>query len=343
MAGYERAADDLAVLDDHGTRGPADLQALREAGIGGGARQDGADGPRGEPDDGQRGVLYLDLVRLGGAYGRDLGGRSEAPAEQVDVVHALVHQRAAVHGVGAAPGRAVVVGLAAVPLRAGLAEHEPAQGTVIEQAPQLDQARIEAVLGDHGQCHPGGPGRLDEPVRGGQADVDRLLHDQVLARPCGADADLRVQAARHAHAHHLDIRAGEQGAEVGLGRAAAGRGEGRGGAGGHVGDRHQPGVRQPGVRQPGVRQPGVRQPGVRQPGVRQPGVRQPGLRQQGDGIGVDRRDHSGADDPETAGHGHQGCTSIHSASTLRCCGSATSGSAISGCQRFSHSTEIQPR
>ena len=70
----------------------------------------------------------------------------------------------------------------------------------------------------------------------------------------------------------------------------------------------------------------------------QAGVRQPGFRQHGDGIGMNRRDHSGAHDPETAGHG---VTSIHAASTLRYCGSATSGASISGCQRFSHSTETQ--
>ena len=37
-----------------------------------------------------------------------------------------------------------------------------------------------------------------------------------------------------------------------------------------------------------------------------------------------------------------GYPAIQVFSTARCWGSATSGSAISGCQRFSHSTEIQP-
>src|SRR6185437_9449579 len=107
----ERAADDPAVLDDHGAARPGDLQPLREAGVRGGAGQDRADGAGAEPDDRQRGVLNLDLVRLGGADRGDLGYRAHAPAQQVHVVDALVHQRAAVHGPGAAPRGAVVVGL----------------------------------------------------------------------------------------------------------------------------------------------------------------------------------------------------------------------------------------
>ena len=261
----ERAADDPAVLDDHGAVRPGDLQPLREAGVGGGAGQDRADGARAEPDDGQRGVLDLDLVRLGGADRGDLGYRAHAPAQQVHVVDALVHQRAAVHGPGAAPRGAVVVGLRPVPLGAGLGEHQPAQGPVAEQPLQLDQAGIEAVLGDHGQRHPGRAGRLDEPVGRGQRDVDRLLHHQVLAGPGGADADLGVQAARHADAHHVDIRPGEQLVQAGFGGAAAGGGEGRGGPVGHVGH-----------------------------------GRQPGAGQGGDRGGVHGRDHPGADDPEAA-------------------------------------------
>jgi hypothetical protein len=161
------------------------------------------------------------------------------------------------------------------------------------------------VLGYHGQRYPGRLRRLDEPVRGIQADIDRLLHDQVLGGLRGQDADVGVQPARHAHAHHLDVTAGQQRAEIGRGLAAVGGGEGRGRAADHVGHRHQPGVRD-----------------------------------QGDGLGVNRRDDPGADNPETAGHP---ATSVHSASIARYCGSATSGRSISGCQCFSHSTEIQRR
>lgn len=78
-------------------------------------------------------------------------------------MEALVHQRPAVHRVGAAPRGAVVVRLGAVPLRAGLPERQPAEGTVVEQALQLGQARLEAVLGDHGQRHSGRTRRADEP------------------------------------------------------------------------------------------------------------------------------------------------------------------------------------
>src|SRR6476620_1601661 len=82
----ERAADDPAVLDDHGAVRPGDLQPLREAGVRGGAGQDRADGARAEPDDRQRGVLDLYLVRLGGTDRGDLGYRAHAPAQQVDIV-----------------------------------------------------------------------------------------------------------------------------------------------------------------------------------------------------------------------------------------------------------------
>ncbi len=206
-------------------------------------------------------------MSLGGAGRGDLGDRSHAPAEQVDVVDALVHQRPAVHGVGATPRRAVVVSLAAVPLGAGLTEHQAAQGGLVEQALGLDEPGVETVLRDHRQGDACRPRRLDEPVSGLQRDIDRLLDDKMLARLRGADADLRVQAARHAHRHHLDVRAGEQGVQIGLGHAAARRGEGPGPGLHDVGDRHQPGVRQ-----------------------------------LGEGVGVDRRDHPGPDDPETTGH-----------------------------------------
>ena len=57
-----------------------------------------------------------------------------------------------------------------------------------------------------------------------------------------------MQAARHAHAHHLDVASGQQRAEIGLGRAAARGGEGRGGSGVHVCDGHHAAARGAGPR-----------------------------------------------------------------------------------------------
>ena len=158
------------------------------------------------------------------------------------------------------------------------------------------------MLGDYGQGHAGRARCLDEPVGRRQGDVDRLFHDKVLGRLGRADADLGVQAARHADADHVDVRPSEQRFQVGFGRATTGGGEGGGGTGGHVGYRHQAGAGQG-----------------------------------RDRVRVHGRDHPGADDAETAGHR----ASSHLVSSSRCWGSATSGSSISGCQRFSHSTEIQ--
>jgi hypothetical protein len=87
----------------------------------------------------------------------------------------------------------------------------------------------------------------------------------VLAGPGGADADLGVQAARHADAHHVHVRPGEQRVQAGCDGAAAGGGERPGGLAGHVGDGHQLGAGQGRER-----------------------------------VGVHGRDHPGADDPETA-------------------------------------------
>jgi hypothetical protein len=90
----------------------------------------------------------------------------------------------------------------------------------------------------------------------------------VLARLGRADADLGVLAARHAHAHDVDVPAGEQVIEGGFRRAAALGGERLGSACGHVGDRDQPSVRQ-----------------------------------QVDCVSVDGRDDAGTDNPEATDHG----------------------------------------
>jgi hypothetical protein len=264
----ERGPDDLAVLDDHRALGPGDLQALGKAGEGGGRRADRADRARGEPDDGQRGVLDLDVVRLRRADRRDLGDRPQAPAEQVHVVDTLVEQGPAVHRPGAAPVRLVVIRLRAVPLRVRLGQHEPAQGALVDQLLELDDPRVEPVLRHHRQRHSRLPGRGQQPVGGLQADVHRLLHDQVPARPRRADTDLGVQSARHADAHHVDVGPREQGVQAGLGRAAASIREGPGRCGIDVCH-----------------------------------CRQSRVRQQVESVRVDFRDRAGADDSETVGHG----------------------------------------
>jgi hypothetical protein len=64
-------------------------------------------------------------------------------------VDALVEQRSTVEGEGAPPLGAVVVALSAVPLRPAPAEHKVAEGSVVEQAAELDESGVESALGDH--------------------------------------------------------------------------------------------------------------------------------------------------------------------------------------------------
>src|SRR5258708_25217705 len=114
----EAPADDLSVLDHHGPLISADLKPLSEAREHRRARHDRADRARAEPQQRERDVFDLDVMGLGRADRRHLVDRSHAREQQVDIVNALVHQRATVERPGAGPRAAVVVRLAAVPLPA---------------------------------------------------------------------------------------------------------------------------------------------------------------------------------------------------------------------------------
>jgi hypothetical protein len=271
----ERPQDDPAVLDDHRAVRAGDLEALGESRVDRGAGDDRPDRAGGEPHQRERGVLDLDLVRLGRADGGDLGGRAHGPQQQVHVVDALVQQRPAVQFPCAAPGRAVVVALGAVPLGAGLAEQQRAEGTGVQQAAQLIQPGIEPVLRDHGDQDAVPARGRDEPAGRFQGDVDRLLHHEVLARRGRLGTDLGVQAARHAHRHHVDVIPGKQRRQAGLGRAVPFAGQGLGPPGHHVGDRGQPGAGD-----------------------------------QADGLSVHRADHAGADDAEPVAPGAAVCVRL---------------------------------
>jgi hypothetical protein len=140
-----------------------------------------------------------------------------------------------------------------------------AELTVVQQAAQLDQPLVEPVLGHDSHDDPGSTYGTDEPVRGFEADVNRLLDNQVLARCRRPDAHLSVQAAGHAHRYDVDIVARKQAVQVGMGRAIVPPGERLSAAGSGVGDGDEPSVGQ-----------------------------------RRDGVGVHCRDHAGADDAEAA-------------------------------------------
>ena len=74
------------------------------------------------------------------------------------------------------------------------------------------------MLGDHGEGH---VGRCAASMsRSAAVRVTSIGFSTTRCfRPGRADANFGVQAARHADAHHVDVRPGEQRVQVGFGRA----------------------------------------------------------------------------------------------------------------------------
>jgi len=156
--------------------------------------------------------------------------RPHEPLQRVDRVDALVHQgTAAVKGPCAPPSAVVIVGLLAPPRAIRHAEghssETPGVDGFLEQLGGLLMAHIE----DAADGRPGLVVGLQNPVDLVQRDLDRLFDHAVLAVPRGRDGHLAVQPARRRHRHHVDVVAGQQPVEAGLGHTPelAGRRLGR--------------------------------------------------------------------------------------------------------------------
>ncbi len=93
-----------------------------------------------------------------------------------------------------------------MPFHIGAREHEPAEAAGVERGLQLARAIAEAGLKNRRHLHAGFFRRLEQFVRARRGDLDRLLDDDVLARPDRRQRGLQVSAARRGDAYHMDVR-----------------------------------------------------------------------------------------------------------------------------------------
>ncbi len=120
---------------------------------------------------------------------------------------ALVHQRAAILGPGAAPRRLLIIGHAAVPQHAHRAADQPAEAPVVQRAAQLPHRRVEAVLVADAEGHAPRLRLADHALRVGGAQGHGLFDQRVLARADAVQRDAGVVAAlgRHGAAVGVDL------------------------------------------------------------------------------------------------------------------------------------------
>ena len=150
--------------------------------------------------------------------GEHLDRGAERGDHQVDGVHGLVHDRAAaVEGPGSAPVAGVVVALPAPPGVGGDGRGDGAEVPVPHGLLDLLGGAVEPVLGDDGDGLPGALLGVDDAVGRGQGDVDRLLHDDVLAGVQGRHRAVGVHAAGGADGDGVDVVAAQHRVQVGGG------------------------------------------------------------------------------------------------------------------------------
>ena len=121
------------------------------------------------------------------------------PKHQVDVMHALVHNRAAaVQFPRAVP--ADVVTVRAFPFHAEFAQQLSAEGTLLQRGLDTPVVRAVAFSEIDEQFHPVVLAGLDERVAILDANIHRFRGDDVLAAPRRFHAKLAVEPARcHNH------------------------------------------------------------------------------------------------------------------------------------------------
>ena len=156
-------------------------------------------------------VLGLDvgMVEVVG-IGHDLGHAvAQHPAQQINAVDALVHQRAAVHGPGAAPGRLTVVFLAPVPAHMHRAVQHAPEALFLHGGADLLNGFVEAVLMARAQLEPPRVRLVNQRARIRQRQGQRLFNDHIGARAQHVQSHLRVQAAFGGHGAQLRRLPGE--------------------------------------------------------------------------------------------------------------------------------------
>jgi len=88
--------------------------------------------------------------------------------------------------------------------------HRPPDDAFVDEPFHQRQLGAEAVLVAHGELHAGLVGRLDHRVGLLQGRRDRLLTQDVLARPCRGDDGLGVRGRPRRDSDHLDARIVEE-------------------------------------------------------------------------------------------------------------------------------------
>ena len=156
------------------------------------------------------GVLDLDVARERGGVGLHALDRADQPVEQVDVVARLVHERAAVELPGAAPGRAVVVGLRPGPEHVDVDHVDAAEALLLDRALEQLQRGVAAVLLDDEQVHAGLVAGVDHPLAVLPAGGHRLLGHHVAAGRGDLDRLLGVQPARRREDDDVGVGPGQQ-------------------------------------------------------------------------------------------------------------------------------------
>ena len=212
--------------DLDGARLPEDVERLLEVlRVDVRGALDGAHGAALELQDGHAHVLSLEIVveSLARRAVDLLDLVPKHPPEQIDAVDALVHESAAVLLPGPAPGRLLVIGLAAVPAHVDGAVGDGAEAALVERPPQLLDGEVEAVLVADGNLDALLAGALDDQVGVSHGHGHRLLDDHVDAALDAVEGDLGVLTALGRDAHELDLRVSVE--HRGVVAAALGPGE----------------------------------------------------------------------------------------------------------------------
>ena len=197
----------LVVVDDDRAAVAVHLQPGAEPRVRGRAGMQDTEGAVLEPDHTDGDVFDLDpFVGEGSGVGEDLDGAAHRGHQQVDGVHALIHQRSpAVELPGAAPVAGVVVRLPAPPVDRGDAAGQPAELTVADGRHRHLGRRVEPVLRDNRDLSTGAALSRDDLIGLRNRGLGGFLDDHVLACLQGLDGDLAVPAGWCADRHHVDV------------------------------------------------------------------------------------------------------------------------------------------